>query len=216
MSVSLHPSADSVESPFLSSTTTETPADGTTTIPVAPAADALLGNYKRAPGHFVGGEGVYLVDSDGKRYLDFVSGIAVNALGYADAGLRQAMHAALEDAGLAPAAVDYINLHGTGTPSNDSAESKAVEAVFGSAVPCSSTKGASGHTLGAAGALEIAICALAVSEGFMPAGLHCSTLDPSCRINYLRTNDIAAPRVALSNSLGFGGTNCSVVLGRLA
>ncbi len=132
------------------------------------------------------------------------------------AGARHAMKAALEDAQLAPAAVDYINLHGTGTPSNDCAESKAVEALFGSGIPCSSTKGASGHTLGAAGALEVVICALAITHGFMPAGLHCATLDPSCHLNYLRVNGAAAPRVALSNSLGFGGTNCSVLLGRLA
>jgi 3-oxoacyl-[acyl-carrier-protein] synthase I len=132
------------------------------------------------------------------------------------AGARRAMQAALEDAGLAPAAVDYINLHGTGTPSNDGAESRAVEALFGSAVPCSSTKGASGHALGAAGALEIAISALAITEGFMPAGLNCEHLDPSCRLNYLRTNAGARPRVVLSNSLGFGGTNCSVLVGLAA
>ena len=81
---------------------------------------------------------------------------------------RAAMQAALEDAGLAAAAVDYINLHGTGTPSNDGAESNAVEALFGTGVPCSSTKGASGHALGAAGALEIAISAIAITDGFMP------------------------------------------------
>ncbi len=129
-------------------------------------------------------------------------------------GARRAMQAALDDAGLDPSAVDYINLHGTGTPSNDSAESKAVEAVFGSNTPCSSTKGASGHTLGAAGALELAISALAITEGFMPAGLNCNVLDPNCHINYLRANKASAPRVVLSNSLGFGGTNCSVLLGR--
>jgi len=131
------------------------------------------------------------------------------------AGARQAMQAALDDAGLAPSAVDYINLHGTGTPSNDSAESMAVEAIFGSGTPCSSTKGASGHTLGAAGALEVVVSALAVTQGFMPAGLHCDTLDPTCHLNYLRVNRASAPRVALSNSLGFGGTNCSVLLGQL-
>jgi 3-oxoacyl-[acyl-carrier-protein] synthase-1 len=130
-------------------------------------------------------------------------------------GAQQAMQAALEDAGLVPAAVDYINLHGTGTPSNDSAESKAVEAIFGTATPCSSTKGATGHALGAAGALEIAISALALSHGFLPAGLNCSTLDPACHLNYLRRNSATAPHVALSNSLGFGGTNCSVLIGRL-
>jgi 3-oxoacyl-[acyl-carrier-protein] synthase I len=132
------------------------------------------------------------------------------------AGARRAMQAALEDAGLAAAAVDYINLHGTGTPSNDGAESKAVEAVFGTNVPCSSTKGASGHTLGAAGALEIAISAIAITDGFMPAGLHCAQVDPSCHIRYLRLNSESAPRIALSNSLGFGGTNCSVLIGRRA
>ncbi len=130
------------------------------------------------------------------------------------AGAQKAMQAALADAGLEPSAVDYINLHGTGTPSNDSAESKAVEAVFGTGTPCSSTKAGSGHTLGAAGALEIAISALAITEGFIPGGLNCGHLDPSCRINYLRANKAAAPRVALSNSLGFGGTNCSILIGR--
>ena len=131
------------------------------------------------------------------------------------AGARQAMQAALDDAGLAPSAVDYINLHGTGTPSNDSAESKAVEAIFGTETPCSSTKGASGHTLGAAGAFEVVVTALAITQGFMPAGLNCDTLDPNSHLDYLRVNRASAPRVALSNSLGFGGTNCSVVLGRL-
>lgn len=130
------------------------------------------------------------------------------------AGARRAMLAALDDAGLSAAAVDYINLHGTGTPSNDGAESKAVEAVFGTELPCSSTKGATGHTLGAAGALEIVISAIAIADGFMPAGLHCEHLDPVCHISYLRTNSERAPRVALSNSLGFGGTNCSVLIGR--
>ncbi len=132
------------------------------------------------------------------------------------AGARQAMQGALDDAGLRPSAVDYINLHGTGTPANDHAEAKAVEAIFGSSVPCSSTKGASGHTLGAAGALEAAISMLALSEGFMPGGLHCDTLDSACHLNYLRSNGARGPRVALSNSFGFGGTNCSLVLGRLS
>jgi 3-oxoacyl-[acyl-carrier-protein] synthase I len=132
------------------------------------------------------------------------------------AGARRAMQAALDDAGLAAAAVDYINLHGTGTPSNDGAESKAVEAVFGLELPCSSTKGATGHTLGAAGALEIVISAIAIADGFMPAGLHCENLDPACHIRYLQANSERAPRIALSNSLGFGGTNCSVLIGRPA
>lgn len=129
-------------------------------------------------------------------------------------GARLAMQAALEAAQLPAEAVDYINLHGTGTPSNDSAESKAVAGIFGTAVPCSSTKGATGHALGAAGALEVVISAIALDAGFLPGGLHCENLDPVCTLNYLRANRAAPARVALSNSLGFGGTNCSVLLGR--
>ena len=79
--------------------------------------------------------------------------------------------AALGDAASsAPSDIDYINFHGTGTPSNDEAEARAVAAVLGTHVPGSSTKGATGHTLGAAGALEAVICALALQQGFMPAG----------------------------------------------
>ena len=76
------------------------------------------------------------------------------------------MQLALSDAGLEPSDIDYINLHGTGTPSNDRSESQAVTAVFGAATPCSSTKGATGHTLGAAGALEAVIGALALRQRF--------------------------------------------------
>src|SRR5690606_25506781 len=84
-------------------------------------------------------------------------------------GARMAMQQALAMAGLEPEQIDYINLHGTATPSNDAAEGKAVAALFGSVTPCSSTKGATGHTLGAAGGLEAVICALALRHGLMPA-----------------------------------------------
>ena len=89
MTISLEPTRSS----------SEAAADDRAASTFAPApapVDALLGNYKRAPGHFAEGDGVHLVDSDGKRYLDFVSGIAVNALGYGDLGLRAAMHAAAD------------------------------------------------------------------------------------------------------------------------
>ena len=79
-----------------------------------------------------------------------------------------------ESAGLAAADIDYINFHGTATPSNDESEARAVAAVLGSKTPGSSTKGATGHTLGAAGALEAVICALALRDGFMPAGVNTS------------------------------------------
>ena len=87
-------------------------------------------------------------------------------------GAPQAMRQALELAQLGPSDIQYINFHGTGTPSNDEAEALAVEAVLGSDIPGSSTKGATGHTLGAAGALEAVVCALALREGFMPAGVN--------------------------------------------
>lgn len=131
-------------------------------------------------------------------------------------GARAAMVGALDDAGLEPAAIDYINLHGTGTPSNDRAESLAVNAVFGSATPCSSTKGATGHTLGAAGALEAVISALALRHGFVPGGVPGTEPDPALPVRYLLDNLPTAPARVLSNSFGFGGTNCSLILGRAA
>ena len=129
-------------------------------------------------------------------------------------GARRAMQAALASAALESGDIDYINLHGTGTPSNDRSESQAVTGVFGPTTPCSSTKGATGHTLGAAGALEAVISALAVKNGFMPGGIHTSTIDPTLTAHYIRDNRRAPLARVLSNSFGFGGTNCSLILGR--
>jgi len=128
-------------------------------------------------------------------------------------GARRAMQAALAAAALDPAQIDYINLHGTGTPSNDRAESQAVTSVFGATTPCSSTKGATGHTLGAAGALEAVISALAIREGLMPGGVHSTRMDPTLTANYIRVNKRAQVKRVLSNSFGFGGTNCSLIFG---
>jgi len=132
------------------------------------------------------------------------------------AGARSAMQAALSAGGLAPGDVDYINLHGTGTPSNDQAESRAVTALFGNATACSSTKGATGHTLGAAGALEAVICALALKCGLMPGGLNRRQRDPQLELNYLTENRRGPLRRVLSNSFGFGGANCALLFGRAA
>lgn len=129
------------------------------------------------------------------------------------AGAIAAMRAALASASLEPGGIDYINLHGTATPSNDAAEDRAVAAVFGTDTPCSSTKGATGHTLGAAGGVEAVISLLALQHGLMPGGLNVHTLDPELRLNYLRSNREAPLRAILSNSFGFGGTNASLVLG---
>ena len=129
------------------------------------------------------------------------------------AGAVAAMRAALASAGLEPAGIDYINLHGTATPSNDAAEDRAVATVFGTATPCSSTKGATGHTLGAAGGVEAVFSVLAMRNGFMPGGSNLQEPDPALHVAYLGRNRDAAVRTVLSNSFGFGGTNASLVLG---
>jgi 3-oxoacyl-[acyl-carrier-protein] synthase-1 len=129
-------------------------------------------------------------------------------------GARAAMRQALDAAGLAPRDIDYINLHGTGTPSNDSAEGRAVMALFGPGTAASSTKGATGHTLGAAGALEAVFCALALRHGFAPGGVNTTRLDPEVGFDYLRENRRRPLTRVLSNSFGFGGSNCSLVLQR--
>jgi 3-oxoacyl-[acyl-carrier-protein] synthase I len=131
-------------------------------------------------------------------------------------GARASIQQALRAASLAPADIDYVNLHGTATPSNDSAEDLAVTAVFGTGTACSSTKGATGHTLGAAGALEAVICALAIQHGLMPGGLNTTAVDPKLHLNYLCANRRAPVRRVLSNSFGFGGANCSLIFGRTA
>ena len=129
-------------------------------------------------------------------------------------GARMAMQDALNMAGLQPSEIDYINLHGTATQSNDAAEGKAVSAVFGSGTPCSSTKGATGHTLGAAGGVEAVICALALQNSLLPAGLNTQHLDPAQSLDYLLENRERPVARTLSNSFGFGGTNCSLIFGR--
>ncbi|BBP04378.1 beta-ketoacyl-[acyl-carrier-protein] synthase II [Sulfuriferula plumbiphila] len=129
-------------------------------------------------------------------------------------GARMAMQDALKMAGLKSAEIDYINLHGTATQSNDAAEGKAVAAVFGSGTPCSSTKGATGHTLGAAGGVEAVICALVLQHGLLPAGLNTRQLDPALALDYLLDNREQPVMRVLSNSFGFGGTNCSLIFGR--
>ena len=129
------------------------------------------------------------------------------------AGAIAAMRGALDDAALRAAAIDYVNLHGTATHSNDASEDRAVAAVFGKDTPCSSTKGATGHTLGAAGGVEALIALLAMRDGLLPAGLNVDQRDPALQVNYLLENERARVRRVLSNSFGFGGSNASLVFG---
>jgi 3-oxoacyl-[acyl-carrier-protein] synthase I len=129
-------------------------------------------------------------------------------------GARLAMERALTTAGLAPAAIDYINLHGTATPVGDAAEDHAVSDLFGDMTPCSSTKGFAGHTLGASGAVEAVFCALAIQHGFLPGSPHTRTVDPAFKSRYLCEGRSGRIDRAISNSFGFGGANCSLLFGR--
>jgi 3-oxoacyl-[acyl-carrier-protein] synthase-1 len=132
------------------------------------------------------------------------------------AGAIASMRQALAAADMPPCAVDYINLHGTGTRANDAMEDIAVATVFGDAVPCSSTKGWTGHTLGAAGVVEAVIASLAIRHGFMPGCLAVTAPDPTFRARVLTDNLDAPVRRVMSNSFGFGGINCSLLFGDAA
>jgi len=131
-------------------------------------------------------------------------------------GAVAAMRGALDSAGLAAADIDYVNMHGTGTRANDAMEDRAIARIFGDAVPCSSTKGWTGHTLGASGALEAAIAAICIEDGLIPGCLNVGRLDPAFTAGVVVTNRAARVDRVLSNSFGFGGSNCALVFGRLA
>ncbi|ARU04984.1 beta-ketoacyl-[acyl-carrier-protein] synthase II [Comamonas serinivorans] len=131
-------------------------------------------------------------------------------------GARMAMQAALRSAGLSAGDIDYINLHGTATPANDQAEGAAVAAVLGTAVNCSSTKGLTGHTLGAAGGLEAVVCLLALEQGLVPATVGLQQPDPGIALKPALRSRRMPVRHAMSNSFGFGGSNCSLIVSREA
>lgn len=126
-------------------------------------------------------------------------------------GAARAMQQAIAEAGIQPQAVDYINAHGTATHANDSGESLAINKVFGpdNRVLVSSTKGMTGHLLGAAGAIEAVITVAALKRGQLPQNVGCFHQDPECNINLVSEDNQAAPEAqyALSNSFGFGGHN---------
>jgi len=131
----------------------------------------------------------------------------------------RAMQMAFADAGIAPEEVDYVNAHGTSTPLGDASETRVVKQALGDElarrVPISSTKGATGHCLGASGAVEAIFCTLAIVEGKLPPTINYELPDPECDLDYIpneaRTADV---RIAVSNSFGFGGHNASLVLGQ--
>jgi 3-oxoacyl-[acyl-carrier-protein] synthase-1 len=123
-------------------------------------------------------------------------------------GAERAMREALARAGMAAGAVDYINLHGTASRQNDEVEAALIARLFPASVHASSTKGWTGHTLGAAGIVEAAVALLAIERGFAPGTLNARDLDPACGPQIRIDNAQRPVRVALSNSFGFGGNNC--------
>ena len=129
------------------------------------------------------------------------------------AGAKAAMRAALASAALAADAIDYVNLHGTASRANDEMEDMAVSSVFGANTSAGSTKGWTGHTLGAAGVTEALLCVMALEDGWIPGTLNCRTLDPTMKSRIELDSPPATPRYAMTNSFGFGGNNCSLIFG---
>ena len=133
-------------------------------------------------------------------------------------GAQLAMRYALADARVAPADIDYVNAHGTSTPANDATETAAIRQLFGEHADrliVSSTKSMTGHTLGAAGAVETAICLLAARDGIVPPTMNYTTPDPECDLNYAPNTPVKRDvQLALSNSFGFGGHNVALVVRR--
>ena len=131
-------------------------------------------------------------------------------------GPARAMTMAVEDAGLTPADIDYINAHGTSTPVNDSSETNAIKIAFGDSaqrLKISSTKSMTGHLLGAAGAIEAIACAMAVKEDKIPPTIHYEQPDEACDLDYVPNQAVSCPvNAAISNSLGFGGHNATILL----
>jgi 3-oxoacyl-[acyl-carrier-protein] synthase II len=133
-------------------------------------------------------------------------------------GAVRAIRAALKDAGIPSEFVDYINAHGTATPSNDAMETRAIKEVFGKRayrIPVSATKSMTGHTLGASGALAAVVSILAIRERFIPPTIHYQNPDPECDLDYVTTDARQADlNIVLANAFAFGGNNTSVIFGR--
>jgi 3-oxoacyl-[acyl-carrier-protein] synthase II len=135
-------------------------------------------------------------------------------------GTAECMRLALEDAGLSPTDIDYINAHGTSTPLNDASESKAIKLAFGDyayKLAVSSTKSMTGHLMGAAGAIEAVFCLLAMRDQILPATINYETPDPVCDLDYVPNRARAAKvDIVMSNSFGFGGHNGTLIFRRLS
>lgn len=173
--------------------------------------------------------GISIGEAGGFALLEKSESSGLHLLGYGESGdayhmssphpdgqgAQLAMQVALRKAGLEVDAIDYINLHGTGTQANDNAEAKAVQKLFGPTTPASSTKGWTGHTLGAAGIVEACIGLDAITHDYLPQNLHLQKPDEDMSIALLKNPQAQPVTRVLSNSFGFGGSNCSLILGSL-
>jgi 3-oxoacyl-[acyl-carrier-protein] synthase II len=172
-------------------------------------------------------EGLEHAQQRGARIYAEIAGQASSADAYHPAapepegrGPMRAMRWALQDAGLPPESVDYINAHGSSTPINDVTETKAIKGVFGEhayRLAVSSTKSMIGHPMGAAGALEALACILAIWHSYMPPTINYEFPDPECDLDYVPNQ--ARQRtvnVAMSNSFGLGGQNACLVMKKFA
>jgi 3-oxoacyl-[acyl-carrier-protein] synthase-1 len=171
--------------------------------------------------------GISIGEAAGFALLERGSG-ALNLLGYGESsdahhmstphpeglGAERALDDALARAGIDTSAIDYVNLHGTASEKNDEVEAALIARRFGDNVHASSTKGYTGHTLGAAGIVEAAISLLALEHGVMPGTVNTQVLDPRCGPQIRLRTAQGAVRRAISNSFGFGGNNCVLVFGR--
>ena len=171
-------------------------------------------------------DGISIAEAAGFALLDPAAVSPVRVLGVGEScdayhmssplpngeGASEAMRSAMRDAGVEADAIDYIHLHGTASRPNDVAEDRAIFSVFGDSLPVSSTKGWTGHTLGAAGILGVLIAELALRRQWMPGTLGCDRVDPDLKCAVALQSSPRSMRHILSNAFGFGGTNCSVLL----
>lgn len=176
----------------------------------------------------VGRRGISIGEAGGFALLERGGGPGPRLLGYGESsdahhmssphpqglGARLAIEEALRSAALAPPDVGYINLHGTASQKNDEVEARVVAELFPERVRASSTKGWTGHTLGAAGIVEAVAGFIAMETGVAPGTLNADRLDPACGPQVRLANEAADLRVVLSNSFGFGGSNCALLFGR--
>jgi 3-oxoacyl-[acyl-carrier-protein] synthase II len=160
--------------------------------------------------------------SRGARIYGEVLGYAANAdtqnMALSDVeGMAECMREALDSAGARAGAVDYINAHATGTLLGDAVEAEAMRRIFSNDVPVSSTKGHTGHTLGACGAMETAFCLAMMEKGFLAPTRNLDEVDPQCAgLAHVREVVAASPEIVLTNNFAFGGINASIVLGAMS